>query len=80
MGRFVKLFGKTAFCEAAMAEALRMAKGFLPVRVVLPLPEPIRLLVPDDLSLSLIIFFAIPLAFEPCLVLSFSPLEFEEVV
>lgn len=40
-----------------MEEALRTAKGLLPVRVVDPLPLPIRLLVPDDLSESLIILF-----------------------
>lgn len=56
MGRLVKLFGKTAFWVAAIAEALRMAKGFLPVSVEFPTPVPTRLLVPDDLSLSLIIF------------------------
>ena len=78
-GKFVKLLGKTAFYEAAMAEAFRMAKGFFPVNVVLPPPEPIRLLVPDDLSLSLIIFLAMPDALF-VLLLSFSPLELEEVV
>jgi hypothetical protein len=78
-GRFVKLFGNTAFWEAAIADAFRIANGFFPVKVVLPLPEPMRLLVPDDLSLSLIIFFAMPLALFPCF-RSFSPLEFEEVV
>ena len=61
-GKFVKLFGNTAFWDAAMADALRIANGFLPVNVEFPPPAPIRLLVPDDLSLSLIIFFAIPLA------------------
>ena len=35
-----------------------MAKGFLPVNVELPCPVPTKLLVPDDLSLSLIIFLA----------------------
>ena len=55
-GRFVKLFGKTAFCVAAIAEAFKIANGFLPVRVEDPDPEPTRLLVPEDLSLSLIIF------------------------
>ena len=41
-----------------MAEALRMAKGFLPVSVEFPEPLPTRLLVPEDLSLSLIILLA----------------------
>lgn len=44
---------------AAIAEAFRIAKGFLPVRVELPEPLPTRLLVPEDLSLSLIILLAI---------------------
>ena len=53
---------------AAIADALRIANGFLPVSVEFPTPVPTRLLVPDDLSLSLIIFlpngwlFADPLA------------------
>jgi hypothetical protein len=54
-GRFVKLLGNTACWDAAIDDALRMAKGFLPVSVE-PYPLPIKLLVPDDLSLSLIIF------------------------
>ena len=58
-GKFVKLFGKIAFWVAAIADAFRMAKGFLPVRVVpLPVPVPTRLLVPEDLSVSFIIFLA----------------------
>lgn len=61
-GKFVKLLGKTAFYDAAIADALRIAKGFFPVRVELPAPAPMRLLVPEDLSLSFIIFFAMPLA------------------
>ena len=56
-GRFVKLFGKTAFYVAAIAEALRIANGFLPVNVEFPFPVPTKLFVPDDLSLSFIIFF-----------------------
>ena len=80
MGRFVKLFGKTAFYVAAIAEALRIANGFLPVRVELPPPVPTRLFVPDDLSLSFMIFLAIPLAVLLYLDLSLSALEFEEVI
>lgn len=38
-----------------------MANGFFPVSVEFPLPVPTRLLVPDDLSLSLIILLAIGL-------------------
>ena len=53
----VKLFGKTAFYVAAIADAFRIANGFLPVNVEFPLPVPTKLFVPDDLSLSLIIFF-----------------------
>jgi len=57
----VKLFGNMADCEAAMAEALRMANGFLPVKL-----EPlIILLVPEDLSPSLIVLLDITL-FVPC--------------
>lgn len=70
LGRFVKLFGNTAFWVAAIAEAFNIANGFLPVKVELPDPVPTKLLVPDDLSLSLIIFLfkvefpsAYPLAF-----------------
>ena len=55
----MKLFGKMAFWVAAIAEAFKIANGFLPVKVELPLPEPTRLLVPEDLSLSLIILLAI---------------------
>ena len=33
-GRFTKLFGNTAVAGEAIAEALRMAKGFFPVREV----------------------------------------------
>ena len=33
-GKFAKLFGKTAVAGDAIAEALRMAKGFFPVREV----------------------------------------------
>jgi hypothetical protein len=80
LGRFVKLFGKTAFYVAAIAEALRMANGFLPVRVELPPPVPTRLFVPDDLSLSFMIFLAIPLAVWLDLDLSLSALEFEAVI
>ena len=55
----MKLLGKIAFWVAAIADAFRMAKGFLPVRVVpLPVPVPTRLLVPEDLSVSFIIFLA----------------------
>ena len=61
MGKLVKLLGNTAFYEAAIADALRIANGFLPVSVVFPPPVPIKLFVPDDLSLSFIIFLAIPL-------------------
>jgi len=58
-GKFVKLFGNIAFWVAAIADAFRMANGFLPVRVVpLPVPVPTKLLVPEDLSLSFIIFLA----------------------
>ena len=60
MGKFVKLLGNTAFYDAAMAEALRTAKGFFPVKLELPLPEPTRLLVPLDLSVSFIMRFYIP--------------------
>jgi hypothetical protein len=56
-GRFVKLFGNTAFYVAAIADAFRIANGFLPVNVEFPFPVPTKLFVPDDLSLSLIIFF-----------------------
>jgi len=45
---------------AAIADALRIANGFLPVRVEFPCPVPTKLFVPEDLSLSLIIFFARP--------------------
>lgn len=45
-----------------MAEAFRMAKGFLPVRVEDPAPVPTRLFVPDDLSPSLIILLAMDAA------------------
>lgn len=38
-----------------MADAFKIANGFLPVNVEFPAPVPTRLLVPDDLSLSLII-------------------------
>ena len=38
-----------------MADAFRIANGFLPVKVELPDPVPTKLLVPEDLSLSLII-------------------------
>ena len=34
MGRLVKLLGKTAELVEAMAEALRIANGFFPVRLV----------------------------------------------
>ena len=50
------MFGKTAFCVDAIDDALRMANGLLPVRVD-PDPVPTKLFVPEDLSLSLIIFF-----------------------
>ena len=53
----MKLLGNTAFYVSAIAEAFRTANGFLPVRV--DPPEPTRFLVPDDLSLSLIIFLEI---------------------
>ena len=34
LGKFVKLFGKTAEEVEAMAEALRIANGFFPVKLV----------------------------------------------
>ena len=37
---------------------MRIANGFLPVKVELPFPDPTRFLVPDDFSLSLIILLA----------------------
>lgn len=47
LGRLAKLFGNLAVLVLAMAEALRMAKGFLPVRELFcPLPPDTRLLVP----------------------------------
>ena len=49
------MFGNTADYEAAIELALRIAKGFFPVRVELPPPVPTMLLVPEDLSLSFII-------------------------
>jgi len=58
-GRLVKLFGNTAFWVAAIAEAFKIANGFFPVTVWLFPPLPTRLFVPEDLSLSLIILFAI---------------------
>lgn len=36
MGKFVKLLGKTAVLVEAMAEAFRIANGFLPVKLVCP--------------------------------------------
>ena len=36
MGRLVKLLGKTAELVEAIAEALRIANGFFPVRLVWP--------------------------------------------
>lgn len=42
-----------------MAEAFKTAKGFFPVRVELPDPLPTMLLVPELLSVSLIILLAI---------------------
>ena len=36
MGKLVKLLGKTAVLVEAMADAFRMANGFLPVRLVCP--------------------------------------------
>lgn len=61
-----------------------MAKGFLPVRVELPDPLPTILLVPELLSLSLIILFAIAPPVYP-FSLSFAPdpllvLEADELV
>jgi hypothetical protein len=48
-----------AFWVAAIADAFRIANGFLPVSVVpLPVPVPTKLFVPEDLSLSFIIFLA----------------------
>ena len=35
-GRFVKLFGNTADPVDAIADAFRMANGFLPVKLVCP--------------------------------------------
>ena len=58
LGKFVKLLGKTAEVGEAIAEALRMAKGFLPV-TELPWdypPPPTRLEVPLVLVLSEIPF------------------------
>ena len=56
---------------AAIADAFRIANGFLPVRVVpLPVPVPTKLLVPEDLSLSFIIFLAM---LDDCDYLLFSP-------
>jgi len=57
----VKLLGNTAFYEAAMAEALSTANGLFPVSVVAPFPIPMRLLVPELLSLSFIILLDIEL-------------------
>jgi len=75
----VKLFGNMADCEAAMAEALRMANGFLPVKL-----EPlIILLVPEDLSPSLIVLLDITLfvpGFDPETVLFELLLLFELVL
>ena len=36
MGKFVKLLGKTAVLVDAIAEAFRIANGFLPVKLVYP--------------------------------------------
>lgn len=60
-GRFVKLFGNTAFYDAAIADAFNIANGFFPVKVELPLPDPTKLFVPDDLSVFFIILFVIEL-------------------
>ena len=43
----------------AIADGFKIANGFLPV-IVFPPPEPTRLLVPDDLSVSFMILFAAP--------------------
>ena len=51
-GRFVKLFGKIACWLDAIADAFKMANGFLPVKVELPEPDPMRLFVPELLSVS----------------------------
>ena len=81
----VKLFGKTAFCVAAIEEAFKIAYGFLPVRVELLPPVPTRLLVPEDLSLSLIILLLMaefPTSFPdaPLLVLEADELLLERVL
>ena len=47
-GRFVKLLGNFAVEVDAIAEALRIAKGFFPVRELPPWEPPLtKLLVPD---------------------------------
>jgi hypothetical protein len=46
LGRLVKLLGNLAALVLAMADALRIAKGFLPVRELLWPPPDTRLLVP----------------------------------
>lgn len=43
MGRFGKLFGNCAVCEEAMADAFRIAKGFLPVKEFAELPTRLEL-------------------------------------
>ena len=48
-----------------MADAFKIAKGFFPVRVELPEPLPTKLLVPELLSLSLIILLAMAPPFWP---------------
>ena len=60
MGKFVKLLGKTAVLVEAMAEAFRIANGFLPVKLVCPwLPsileapfDVLSLRLPADLAAS----------------------------
>jgi len=58
LGKLVKLFGYTGFC-VGIAEAFKMAKGFLPVRELLAAPT--RLETPLVLVL-LEIAFGAPLA------------------
>jgi len=78
----VKLFGNTADYEAAMELALRTAYGFFPVSELPPPPPvPTRLFVPELLSPSLIILFAIPPEFVVYLLSLLYPLElFEDEV
>ena len=83
-GKFVKLFGNCDCYVAAIEDAFNTAYEFLPVRVF-PLPLPIMLFVPEDLSLSLIILFGLLVDYDlaslpPCFLLSLLLLALELVL